>query len=367
MRSSILITTLFVALFGTACNSSDRSGSVASDVSADETVVFFKTAAHFDATEDAWHIPIHGWIYEPTNSLVRTTAFAAVLEEQFGLEVTAENEHHFLRRTNLLIADNERGKRVVVRVAGRDFSLPESEENGHFEETVVIPADVVAQHAKTGQLRFEAVMHAGDERQFAGVVSLLPPIGLSVISDIDDTVKISNVTDRQLLLQNTFLLEFSPAPGMADLYRHWASAGASFHYVSSSPWQLYEPLLEFLDREGFLSSGFALKSLRFRDETLIDLFKEGTETKPPAIRAILDRFPDREFILVGDSGEQDPEVYAAILRERPQQVRAIFIRNVTGESADDARFKTVFDGIDRTRWQLFVKPPSFEEAPANDQ
>ena len=96
--------------------------------------------------------------------------------------------------------------------------------------------------------------------------------------------------------------------------------------------------------------------VRFRDETLVDLFKKGTETKPAAIEKILDRYPDREFVLVGDSGEQDPEVYAYLLRNRPDQILKIYIRNVTQESADNERFATVFEDIDSDRWQLFDDP-----------
>ena len=145
---------------------------------------------------------------------------------------------------------------------------------------------------------------------------------------------------------------------MADLYRRWSGEGVAFHYVSSSPWQLYEPLDEFLAGSGFPWSTFSLKPVRFRDETLLDLFKKGTETKPRAIEAILDRYPARQFVLVGDSGEQDPEVYAAMMRRRPDQIAKVYIRNVTQESADNARFTTLFADIDRNRWQLFDDPKS---------
>jgi len=119
---------------------------------------------------------------------------------------------------------------------------------------------------------------------------------------------------------------------------------------------LYAPLREFLDRDAFPWASFSLKAVRFRDETLLDLFKQGTETKPAAIGNILDRYPYRRFVLVGDSGEQDPEVYAELLRNRPEQVLRVYIRNVTQADRDDERFASVFDGIDADRWQLFTNP-----------
>ena len=96
--------------------------------------------------------------------------------------------------------------------------------------------------------------------------------------------------------------------------------------------------------------------MRFRDETLLDLFKKGTETKPAVIEKILATYPGRKFVLVGDSGEHDPEVYAALLRKFPDRVLKVFIRNVTQETADNERFADVFENIDEDRWHLFNDP-----------
>jgi Asp-tRNA(Asn)/Glu-tRNA(Gln) amidotransferase A subunit family amidase len=155
------------------------------------------------------------------------------------------------------------------------------------------------------------------------------------------------------MLQNTFLRDFRAVSGMADRYRQWLGAEGSLHFVSSSPWQLHTPLAQFLSKSGFPASTMHLKSVRFRDETLFDLFKKGTETKPAVIKEILARYPSRNFILVGDSGEQDPEVYAELLRQHPGQISRAFIRNVTDETRDNERFHRVFKGIETNRWALF--------------
>lgn len=329
-----------------------------SDIKADENVVFFRTSASFDEATQQWDIPIRGWIYEPEDSVARRAVFEAALKAKFGLEVDNESEENFSRRLNLLIADNERDKMIVVSVAGKTYTLPASAENGQFESTLRIPADELDSFVEDGVLAFEAITSKTESRRFAGEVLLVERSGISVISDIDDTVKISNVTDRGSLLLHTFLLDFIAAPGMAELYDKWSRQNASFHFVSSSPWQLYSPLVEFLDVAGFPRAELNLKSVRFRDETLFDLFKKGTETKPLVIKQILERYPDRQFILVGDSGEQDPEVYADILRERPEQIIRAYIRNVTEESSDNERFRTVFAGVDEDRWELFDEPPT---------
>ena len=64
--------------------------------------------------------------------------------------------------------------------------------------------------------------------------------------------------------------------------------------------------------------------------------------KVRAIRELIARLPRRHFVLVGDSGERDPEVYATILSQYPSQVDAVYIRNVTQETKDAPRYQTLY-------------------------
>ena len=331
-----------------------------SEIAADEVVVFFRTTAWFDAATDTWHVPIHGWIYEPQDSRSRKAFFSAILEEEFDLAPTKATSANFSRRLNLLIADNERDKHIVTSIAGQQHTLSASGVNGHFESTLAISATAAADHIEDSSIQYSAVMRGTDTRVFAGKVKLIGPTGISVISDIDDTVKISHVTNKKNLLNHTFFLDFAAAPGMASLYADWAEQGVEFHFVSSSPWQLYTPLQEFLAAAGFPDSALNLKAVRFRDASLLDLFKKGTETKPRVIEKILAAYPSRFFVLVGDSGEQDPEVYAALLRKYPQQILKAYIRNVSDETVNNERFRSVFENIDSSCWVLFDKPENLK-------
>ncbi|GAB5368940.1 hypothetical protein AAMO2058_001362500, partial [Amorphochlora amoebiformis] len=78
---------------------------------------------------------------------------------------------------------------------------------------------------------------APDGRVWASSVYFVPPQGVSVISDIDDTIKVTQVRRRNQMFKNTFLKEFEPVSGMSSLYQYMANKGAAFHYVSNSPWQ----------------------------------------------------------------------------------------------------------------------------------
>src|SRR5690606_16999887 len=122
----------------------------------------------------------------------------------------------------LFVVDNERGKRVAVTVAGVTEVCPPSRPNGHFDCEVRLSAGS-AQAAAGGAvteptpLEVRALLSAGDDRHFAGTVTLLPPAGVSVVSDIDDTVKVTDVHDRDELLANTFIRPYRAVDGMADL------------------------------------------------------------------------------------------------------------------------------------------------------
>ena len=261
-----------------------------SDIKPDEHILFFNTAGWLDVDNATWHLPVHAWIYEPQDSVVRKGVFASVLNSKYDLKATTDTEDNFHQRTNLMIADNERGKNLMIRIAGRDIALPASKANGHVFTVLKLSAEVVNAFSEQKRLHFFAVTKPDDNRQFVGEVQLVSPFGISVISDIDDTIKISNVTDRKRLFDNTFFKDFREVPGMSDLYQQLVTHGATLHFVSSSPWQLYAPLQEFTRNARFPWATMSLKVVRFRDETLFNLFKKGTETKPEQIEPLLQHY-----------------------------------------------------------------------------
>jgi hypothetical protein len=318
----------------------------------DEVVQFFRTAAVFNPQSETWRVPIHAWVYEPQKSRFRKAVFSWALNAKYQLRVGEEHFPHYDRRLNLLIADNERGKTPVIEIAGQRYALPPSAGNGHIRAEFSLPNSTVQEFQRNDLLTFTAKANNGQE--FHGQVQLLRDEGLSVISDIDDTIKISEVLDHQRLVDNTFLKPFVAVPGMSEAYHRLTGSVTAFHFVSSSPWQLYAPLQELADTENFPWATFSLKAIRFRDMTLFDLFKPGTVTKPLQIDALLKQFPNRRFILIGDSGEQDPEVYAAMDTTNPDQIARIFIRNITNETLNNQRFKPLVENS--AKWHLFTDP-----------
>lgn len=320
-----------------------------------EQVSFYPAYAYRDG--ERWVIPLRAWVHEPrplAESLI------ARLAAGFG-ELDEAARANFRSRAADFVADSESGEAValafdhdpqqaVFRLRASDGSTPATDLNGAIEGRLELSAEraaelLQAQGAADGWLAFHAV---SPEHSGRGRVRLIAPEGLSVISDIDDTIKHTDiVAGARVVMRNTFFAEFAAAPGMAERYRAWD--GAAFHYVSGSPWQLYRPLAGFLF-EG--PGAFPAGSLHMKAvgknllsaatwETLARLVSDPDVTyrqKIAQIGTVIGHFPQRRFILVGDSGEKDPEVYREISRRFPDQVQQIIIRDVRGDaSANPAR------------------------------
>lgn len=333
-----------------------------STLKTDERVIFFPQSARWDGDAEVWRVRVHGWVFEPEwDSLWRRFTVSGIAEmlemdEEFEEKIEEEAEEIFKARAWPFVVDNERGKELAIRFDKRDHvPLEASAANGHFESVVALDAQTAggAEEAREPWRRFELALPEGDRRHFSGEAQLLCPQGLSVISDVDDTIKISNVLDKEQLLANTFLRDFRAVPGMPDVYRRWQAQGAAFHYVSGSPWQLYTPLSDFMTENGFPKGSFSLRDFRIKDSSFFNLFASAEQFKIPVIEKILQDYPERKFLLIGDSGERDPEVYGEIARRHPEQVVGIMIRNVTELRKDSARMRVAFLNVPEGRWRVF--------------
>lgn len=332
-----------------------------SPLKADERVVLFPALGRLEEGGRVWRIAVHGWLFEPEEDSEVRAGLLAVLRASCGILPDEAEGAVFRERAKAFLVDNERGKSLSVRLGGKVRVMDETLPNGHFTGTCELDAAearrlMAAEGHVPRKLEVSVVTREGDRRVFAGEVHLLPPVGVSVISDIDDTIKVSEVLDRKALLANTFLRDFRPVPDMAEVYTSWRKKGAAFHYVSASPWQLYEPLEAFRTAAGFPPGTFHLKTFRWKDSTFFDLLQSPIEYKRGEIDPLLSAFPRRRFILVGDTGEKDPEVYGETARKHPSQVEKVFLRDVTGEGKGSERLSRAFEGVPRARWRVFTDP-----------
>ena len=326
-------------------------------------VAFFPTDAHF--ADGRWHIPLHGRIYRPTEMTRLRRAGLWLIKQTLRRHVPADEKGKtlFRERVGAFLADNERWERVEIQLGEMVVRLKRSHANGHFTGIAEVAEQQVAAWVDGGLacrrkdaiwVPFRALTGAEDRRVFEGCVRLLPPEGVSVISDIDDTIKVTEVASRRKMLRNTFVREFAGVPEMAALYRHWQEArGAAIHYVSNSPWHLYPFLEEFLNGQGFPPGTFYLRHFRLMPRDLRQTLRSGRRVKLTHARALLRRFPRRKFWLVGDSGESDAAVYARLYREFPEQVERVLIRDMGLKGGSAARVAHALKTVPEDHWQIF--------------
>jgi Uncharacterized conserved protein (DUF2183) len=294
---------------------------------------------------------IEAWVFERERNTTRTGLLARALGLDLD-EIGAADRQRFKQRAALFGADSKDGRELAVQLPGGDaVALPASDEQGRVRAVVPLLAD----EPRAGQwLDWTLVSGA---RRFTGRAQWIGDEGLSVVCDIDDTIKHTQVRQRRQMLLNTFAREFIAVPGMAEWMQGVARSepDTAFHYVSGSPLQLLSPLLAFLSGHAFADGSLHLRSFSLRPSALLD--DEATSRhKLTEIAQLLADHPRRRFVLVGDSGERDPEVYGQIAREQPARIAAVLIRDVTNEPADAERYRTAFTSVAAERWRLFTDP-----------
>lgn len=186
---------------------------------------------------------------------------------------------------------------------------------------------------------------------------------VGIISDVDDTILLTETSSKVRMLRNIFLKNHftqSAVEGMSDLYRaiHYGPEGDGYdatHYVSSSPDNLYSRINNFLDHQKFPAGSIDLKNIGLRKGS--DSLFDHEKYKLGRIRSILETFPRRRFVLFGDSGEHDPEIYRQLSREFKGQIVAMYIHNVNDSDPYSPRFEgqLLFTSIEKVKHDLIHK------------
>jgi phosphatidate phosphatase APP1 len=223
-----------------------------------------------------------------------------------------------------------------VRASFADASrLLRADDEGFFADWLELPAGLRLEPGWQGGTveLVTPVLHGA--RVTASTQLLIPQSGarFGVISDIDDTVIQSHVTSflraaRVVLMKNA--LTRLPFEGVAEFYSALANGsgdeGNPIFYVSSSPWNLYDVIEDFLVAQGIPAGPLLLRDWDLKPSALAG--SSHHTHKEAAIREIMAAYPNLPFILIGDSGQKDPEIYAHIVHENPKRILAVYIRDV---------------------------------------
>lgn len=229
---------------------------------------------------------------------------------------------------------------------------------------------------------FGPMAHPGDELRWISVpielVEPEPPDGapvtatgrillaprtasFGVVSDVDDTVLHTDATNVLRMARHTLFGNARtrlPVPGMPALYAALSRGAVGtrmrnpIFYVSSSPWNLYALIVEFFQLQGIPPGPLLLRDWGLTADTRIA--GRHHEHKLAAIERVFAECPGLPFLLIGDSGQQDPEIYREVVRRHPGRIQAVYIRRVRRDPERDESIALLADEVHAAGSELLV-------------
>ena len=235
-----------------------------------------------------------------------------------------------LRTLRHFVTDELPGVPLRVTVAGTSVETVTDSE-GYFQVTLHPDPDRLTSPWSNGTVEL-AADYRGLADSGATPLEVLvpgPEARFGVVSDVDDTILETGVQRVGRMVRQTLTgsaLTRTAFPGAPELYRDLASGTNPVFYVSSSPWNLHGFLVAFLRHRAFPPGPVLLRDLLGT--------AAGREQKTGRIQEVLDLHPQLRFVLIGDSGEKDPEIYAEVVRANPGRIIAVYIREVRLDPGD---------------------------------
>ena len=234
-----------------------------------------------------------------------------------------------LKRTlRRLVNDEQKKVALRVRLDMAEWRV-QTDAEGYFRLASPLPKD-----SSVGWRTLEVATESGDTRTTGALLAVPAENRLGIISDLDDTILISDVADKSALVSKTLFVNYAQrqaVPGMAEFYRRLAQRNprpeaAPIIYLSASPRQLQAGIQVFLDNNRFPRGVLITKKVT-NDKTS-DPLTDQVSYKVERIEQLLAVLPQVRFVLVGDDGERDPETFDEIRRRHPERIEAIWIRKV---------------------------------------
>ncbi|KAL0572548.1 hypothetical protein V5O48_009405 [Marasmius crinis-equi] len=328
-----------------------------SDIGSLDEVVLFDSPAFQDEAGNTL-VNVESYVFLKQFDISPLSSLLGDALEKIGLGDVGDKIDVALDRLSLLATIGMPGKVVKMKVSGcdKEATLPKTSLGDLGLVTGVVSV------GKCGTNNSFSASVQGDD--FSSDVTIFPSgsDGFGVISDIDDTIKISNVLDKVKLAKATLFDDPTPVPGMPELYKSLATSLSKpqFIYISGSPYQLYPFLREFVATSFPDSRGpLFLRNLTITDlDLILDSFSEDAnkklEYKLSQIARVQAMYPSKSFLSIGDSTEKDPEIYGQAFKTHGGDfIRCIWIHVVDGADNSDARFAAAFEGVPQERVRLF--------------
>jgi phosphatidate phosphatase APP1 len=233
-------------------------------------------------------------------------------------------------------SDEVPGARLKVRLADEEHEVTTDKE-GYFVLDLNPLTPIINEqlwHPIPLELVSAPLPMEGALQIHAEVMIPPPDAEYGIISDIDDTIVKTTATDLLAMSRITFLNNARtrlPFAGVAEFYKALqlgrnGKRNNPFFYVSSSPWNLYDLLKDFLDLNKIPAGPLLLRDFGLDHNEDKSGGHMGHKFKE--IKQILEAYPHLSFVLVGDSGQEDPVIYREVVKQFPGRILAIYIRDV---------------------------------------
>ncbi|KAI8960498.1 hypothetical protein F5Y11DRAFT_329777 [Daldinia sp. FL1419] len=356
-----------------------------SDLDAKPTQVL-NLPAYANWTDDGWNVRIHGNVYkQPDISQKKLDDLADVFLVGTDIDELSEPEQRQARNLTASIFVVQQGGMNVTIDFVNDVDVRPDASGG------VVNADGGAQsidmpYQTTNEGDFDAfvtlrnISGSNNEHLMAGNATssiqalnmyargtntgnatayLVPPTGFTIVSDIDDILRVTKIYDPKEGLLNSFAREFTPWMNMPEIYANWSATipNFHFHYLTTTPEQATRNYMEFIYKTYPLGS-FDTRPLNFSD------VKATLSIRKALLNKIFQTFPHRKFILMADTSNSDVmKDYPQMVRDYPGQVQCIFLRNTTAtDSLDLFPYDTSgFEGLDQKQYMFFVTPDDLRD------
>ncbi|WP_422822515.1 App1 family protein [Vreelandella hamiltonii] len=287
----------------------------------------------------------------------RQAALGRAIPRRGILRDTADVARRIFRRG---LADAQ----VEIRVGENQLTLT-TDRDGYFDAhlpiTSTLPVDVSWHRADI------VVRASGQPTVRTSVEVYVPPpeADLLVISDIDDTVMFTGVAEKLKMLYRLFVRKphrRTAFPGVASLYQalyrgQTEKAERPILYVSRGPWAIYEILEAF-----FQLNRIPVGPILFLREWGISWRKPWPRRAEAHKRDLIDRmlalYQDMPCILIGDSGQHDPEVYTEVVKAYPERIKAIYIRRVDSDPKREEAIQRLREQLAHTQCELVLAADS---------
>ncbi len=291
-----------------------------------------------------WRDPVTVQAYRSHGTRERVHLFARVLEEGSAraLDPSASAWDNLVQMYHVLESDEVPQAELRVSVGGEAVEVTADRE-GYASATIDGTFEPGC-HEVTWEVRAPLVDGQARTRFFGEVYIPRPEARFVVVSDVDDTVMHTEATSLLRIAVNTLLHNAQDRvafPGVAAFYRALA-AGADptvphemqnpFFYLTSSMWNVYDLIRLFFEVNRVPPGPILMRDLGLSRRHW--LMSSHEDHKLSRLRELVAMYPTLPFVLIGDTGQRDAEIYARICREHPAQIRAVYLRDVSPAARD---------------------------------